>query len=87
VTLYKEWRLNSGEGFQLSMSKLLNNIDGDVRRISKGGTDIISGDDTPVLAMQAQIDDLKKQVLSNQTGTRHIVIDTTIEAIKCTERK
>jgi hypothetical protein len=67
VTLFKEWRLNSGEGFQLGMSKLLNKIDGDVRRISKGGTDIISGDDTAVLAMQAQIDDLKKQVLSNQT--------------------
>jgi hypothetical protein len=66
VTLYKEWRLNSGEGFQLGMSKLKNKIDGDVRRISKGGTEIISGDDTTV-PMQAQIDDLKKQVLSNQT--------------------
>jgi hypothetical protein len=59
VTLYKEWRLNSGEGFQLGM-KLLNKVDGDVQRISKGGTEIISGDDTTVLAMQAQIDDLKK---------------------------
>jgi hypothetical protein len=67
VNLYKEWRLNSGEGFQIGMSKLLNKIDGDVRRTSKDGTEIISGDDTAVLAMQAQIDDLKKQILSNQT--------------------
>jgi hypothetical protein len=63
LTLYREWRLNSGEGFQLGMLKLLNNIDGDVRRISKGGTHIVSGDDTTVLAMQAQIDALKKQVI------------------------
>jgi hypothetical protein len=67
VALYKECRLNSGEGFQLGMWKLLNTIYGDVRRISKGGTEIISGDDTTVLAMQAQIDALKKQVISNQT--------------------
>jgi hypothetical protein len=66
VTLYKEWRLNSGEGFQLGMPKLLNKIDGDVRRVSKGGTEIISGVDTTVLAMQAQIDTFKKQVISNQ---------------------
>jgi hypothetical protein len=51
VTLYKEWRLNSGEGIKLGMLKLLNKIDGDVRRISKGGTDMISSDDTTVLAM------------------------------------
>jgi hypothetical protein len=67
VALYKEWRLNSGEGFQLGMSKLLNKIDGDFRCISKGGTEIISGDDTTFLAMQAQINDVKKQVLSDQT--------------------
>jgi hypothetical protein len=48
------------------MSKLLNKIDGGVRRLSKGGTEIISGDNTAVLAMQAQIDDLNKQVISNQ---------------------
>jgi hypothetical protein len=67
------------------MSTLLNKIDGDVRRISKGGTKIISGDDTAVLAMQAQIDDLKKKVLSNQTMA--LIASSSIEAIKCTEMK
>jgi hypothetical protein len=57
--------LNSGEGAKLGMLELLNNIDGDVRRISKSGTDIFSGDDTMVLAMQSQIDALNKQIIAN----------------------
>jgi hypothetical protein len=49
--------------------KLLNKIDLDVRRINKGGLDLVSGEDSTVLAMQAEMADLKKQLHANVART------------------
>jgi hypothetical protein len=51
------------------MMRLMNKIDADVRRINKNGTDLVSGEDSTVLAMKAQIDDLKKQMIANLAKT------------------
>jgi hypothetical protein len=65
VTLYKEWRTRSGEGHNLGNMKLINKIDLDVRRINKGGLDLVTGEDSTVLAMKAEMADLKKQLHAN----------------------
>jgi hypothetical protein len=49
--------------------RLLDKIDADVRRINKNGTDLVSGEDSTVLAMKAQIVDLKKLMIANITKT------------------
>jgi hypothetical protein len=68
-TLYKEWRTRYGEGHNLGIMKLLNKIDLDVRRINKGGLDLVSSKDSTVLAMQAEMADLKKQLHANVART------------------
>jgi hypothetical protein len=67
--MYNEWRTRSGEGHKLGIMRLLNKIDADVRRINKNGTDLVSGEDSTVLVMKAQIADLKKQMVANLTTT------------------
>jgi hypothetical protein len=69
VTLYNEWRTRSGEGHTLGIMRLLNKIDADARRINKNGTDLVSGEDSTVLAMKDQIADLKKQMIANLAKT------------------
>jgi hypothetical protein len=49
--------------------KLLNKIDLDVRRINKGGLDLVSGEDSTVLTMKAEMADLKKQLHANVART------------------
>jgi hypothetical protein len=69
VTLYNEWRIRSGEGHKLGIMRLLNKIDADVRRINKNVTDLVSGEYSTVLALKAQIADLKKQMVVNLAKT------------------
>jgi hypothetical protein len=69
VTLYNEWRTRLGKGHKLGIMRLLNKIDADVRRINKNGTDLVSGEYSIVLAMKAQISDLKKQIIVNLSKT------------------
>jgi hypothetical protein len=49
--------------------KLLNKIDADVRCINKSGTDLVSGEDSTVLAMKAHISNLKKQMVVSLAKT------------------
>jgi hypothetical protein len=69
VTLYKEWCTRSGEGHNLGIMRLLNKIDLDVLRINKGGLDLVSGEDSTVLAMKAEMADLKQQLHANVART------------------
>jgi hypothetical protein len=69
VTLYNKWLTRSGEGHKLGIMRLLNKLDADVRRINKNGTDLVSGEDSAVLATKAQTADLKKQMIVNIANT------------------